>query len=103
MKKLFDHFWKEYPRKVGKKQALDAWLRLKPSPELYAKIMEGLSKQKRYRFICDEHNIWCHDFSHPVRWIKHERWEDEVPEISDIIKDSKFIYKQPNTNGRDER
>ena len=103
MKKLFDHFWKEYPRKVGKKQSLDAWLRLKPSPELYATIMESLSNQKRYKVTCDTHNMWTPDFPHPVRWIKHERWEDEVPNITDIIKDSKFIYKPPKNNMRDER
>ena len=103
MKKLFDTFWKEYPRKVGKKQTLDAWLRLKPSPELYAEIMEALSNQIRYRKICDEHNLWYPDFPHPVRWIKHERWEDEVPLITDIVKDSKFIYKPPKNNMRDER
>lgn len=105
MKKLFDTFWKEYPRKIGKKQSLDAWLRLKPSPELYTNIMKGLIKQKLYKQVCDDNNIWCPDFPHPVRWIKYERWEDEVQEITDVIKDSKFIYKQPkdSNNGRDER
>jgi len=103
MKNLFINFWKEYPRKVGKKQSLDAWLRLKPTPELYVIIMEALLNQKRYKTICDEHNIWCAEFPHPVRWIKHERWEDEVPDISSMLKDSKFIYKPPKNNLRDER
>ena len=103
MKTLFDTFWKEYPRKVGKKQSLDAWTRLKPSPELYSTIMESLLEQKRYKLICDEHNMWCPDFPHPVRWIKHERWEDEVPDITTILIDSKFIYKPPKTQERDAR
>lgn len=103
MKNLFNTFWKEYPRKVGKKQTLDAWQRLKPSPELYATIMEALSNQKRYRAICDEHQMWYPDWPHPVRWIKHERWEDEVPEITSMLQNSKFIYKQPKNNLRDER
>ena len=103
MKKLFDTFWKEYPRKIGKKQSLDAWLRLKPSPELYTTIMKALIKQKLYKQVCDNNDIWSPDFPHPVRWIKHERWEDEVQEITDIVKNSKFIYKQPKENGRDER
>ena len=60
MKSLFDTFWKEYPRKVGKKQSLDAWLRLKPSPELYSTIMEALSSQKRYKVTCDTHaDFFC--------------------------------------------
>ena len=87
MKTLFNTFWKEYPRKVGKKQSLDAWTRLKPSPELYSTIMESLLEQKRYKLICDEHNMWCPDFPPPVRWIMHERWEDEVPDITTILKD----------------
>lgn len=103
MKKLFDSFWREYPRKVGKKQTLDAWLRLKPSPELFNTIMESLSKQKRYRVICDENEMWYPDWPHPVRWVKYERWEDEVPSTIDIIKDSKFTYVKPKNNIRDER
>ena len=100
---LFNTFWKEYPRKVGKKQSLDAWLRLKPSPELFRTIMEALLKQKQYKEICDRHKLWCPDFPHPVRWIKYERWEDEVPSVIDMVKDSKFTYKQPKNNNRNER
>ena len=65
--------------------------------------MEALSNQKRYRAICDEHQMWYPDWPHPVRWIKHERWEDEVPEITSMLQNSKFIYKQPKNNLRDER
>ena len=103
MKKLFDSFWKTYPRKVGKKQTLDAWLRLKPTPELYSEIMKALVKQKQYKEICDKHQLFCPDFPHPVRWVKHERWEDETPSITDIVKDSKFVYQPPKNNMRDER
>ena len=88
---------------MGKKQTLDAWLRLKPSPELYTEIMKALLKQKEYKIICDKHKLFCPDFPHPVRWVKHERWEDEVPLIYDVVKDSKFIYQPPKNNNRNER
>ena len=107
MKKLFDSFWKEYPRKVGKKQSLDAWLRLKPSPELCAEIMKALTKQKLYKKMCDDNSMWHPDFPHPVRWIKYERWEDEVPNILETLnnhlKSNSQVYINPNKNGRDER
>ena len=48
MKKLFDYFWKKYPKKVGKKQCKEYWKKLKPSPELYTIMMVALDKQKKY-------------------------------------------------------
>ena len=52
MEKLFDYFWKKYPKKVGKKQCKEYWKKLKPSPELYTKILIALDKQKLYKDVC---------------------------------------------------
>ena len=95
MEKLFDYFWKKYPKKVGKKQCKEHWKKLKPSPELYTKILIALDKQKLYKDVCYENNVFCPEFPHPIRWLKHERWEDEVPNIKDAL--NKSIYVKPNT------
>ena len=38
----FDTFWKEYPKKVGKKQCKTYWFKLKMSAELFTIIMDSL-------------------------------------------------------------
>ena len=67
----FDTFWKHYPRKVSKPNALKAWLKLKPDDDLTKKIISAVSKQnlsaREEKFI-----------PHPASWLNAQRWEDEV-------------------------
>ena len=101
MEKLFDYFWKKYPKKVGKKQCKEYWKKLKPSPELYTIMMVALDKQKKYKDICNANNVFCPEFPHPIRWLKHERWEDEVPSIKETLNNS--VYVKPKYKNYDER
>lgn len=67
----FDTFWKHYPRKVAKPNALKAWLKLKPDDDLTKKIISAVSKQnlsaREEKFI-----------PHPASWLNGQRWEDET-------------------------
>ena len=67
----FDEFWKHYPRKVSKPNALKAWLKVKPDDELTKTIISAISKQnlsaREEQFI-----------PHPASWLNGKRWEDEV-------------------------
>ena len=67
----FDTFWKHYPRKVSKPNALKAWLKVKPDDELTKTIISAISRQnlsaKEEQFI-----------PHPASWLNGKRWEDEV-------------------------
>jgi hypothetical protein len=66
----FDHFWKLYPKKTTKKATKDAWLKIKMSDDLFKTIIEAITRQAptfKDGFILD-----------PVRWVKGERWEDEI-------------------------
>ena len=67
----FDTFWKHYPRKVSKPNALKAWIKIKPDDELTKTIISAISKQnlsaKEEQFI-----------PHPASWLNGRRWEDEV-------------------------
>lgn len=66
----FDHFWKLYPKKTTKKATKDAWLKIKMSDDLFKTIIEAITRQAptfKDGFILD-----------PVRWVKGERWDDEV-------------------------
>ena len=76
LKDLFDNFWKTYPRKVGKAEAKKVWRKLKPSKALFAEIIKAIQKQNQ--------TVW-HDMDkqyipHASRWLRNERWLDEIPE-----------------------
>ena len=45
----FNTFWKEYPKKVGKKQCKMYWDKLNLTAELFEQIMEGLIDQNVLR------------------------------------------------------
>jgi uncharacterized protein YdaU (DUF1376 family) len=67
----FDTFWKQYPRKIAKPNALKAWLKIKPDDELLKKMLVAIIQQglvnKEMQFV-----------PHPATWLNQNRWEDEV-------------------------
>jgi len=71
----FNQFWKEYPRKTGKGEALRSWLKLRPSKELSAGIVASVAIHKECR-------DWKKDDGRfiplPATFLNQSRWEDEV-------------------------
>ena len=73
----FERFWKEYPRKVNKQGALNAFLKI---DEDIAVLLEALKNHKRSA-------QWTKDggafIPHPTTWLNQKRWEEElVPDQS---------------------
>ena len=70
----FSIFWKVYPRKSAKQDAVKAFEKLKMNDELMDKVMEGLFRQK-------ESPDWLKDdgkfIPYPATWLNGKRWEDE--------------------------
>lgn len=75
----FAEFWKAYPNKVGKAGCLKAWKKLKPSAELFDKIMEALTKQKASEKWQREGGRFI---PNPLTWLNQGRWDDEPVETS---------------------
>ena len=75
----FAEFWKAYPKKVGKASCQKAWLKLKPTAELFAHIMGALADQK-------ESDQWKREggrfIPNPLTWLNQGRWDDEPVETS---------------------
>jgi len=67
----FDIFWKQYPRKVAKPNALKAWLKIKPDDVVLKKMLDAINHQqlpsKEIQFV-----------PHPASWLNAKRWEDEI-------------------------
>lgn len=69
----FTRFWAIYPRKVGKKEALKAYTKLKPSRTLIEKMILAISVQSQSRQWQRKEFI-----PHPATWLNGERWNDDL-------------------------
>ena len=71
----FENFWKEYPRKVAKTKAVEAFNKINPSEELVAKMIDAVTVQRKSA-------EWRKDggqfIPHPSTWLNQRRWEDEI-------------------------
>lgn len=77
----FNDFWKVYPKKVSKANALKAWNKLKPNDNLVREILFALEKQK-------QSSQWQKDngqfIPYPATWLNGRRWEDEQQAVSSL-------------------
>ena len=72
----FEIFYKEYPRKVNKKETLKWFIKHKPNEELFNLIMTNLKEQKKF---------WKEKkyIPYPTSWLNGEKWNDELEEQND--------------------
>jgi uncharacterized protein YdaU (DUF1376 family) len=69
----FDSFWKLYPKKVSKKDALKAWAKIEP--DKHPEIMQGLANHRASQgWVKDDGQF----IPNAATWLNAERWEDEV-------------------------
>lgn len=66
----FEHFWRAYPRRAGKKAALSAWLvaiqEADPDAIVAAALRYANDPNREQRFT-----------PHPATWLRQGRWDDE--------------------------
>ncbi len=75
----FDQFWRAYPKKTKKADALKAWKKLKPDGELIDQILRAVEAHKKSgQWIRDDGQY----IPNPATWINGNRWEDELAEYS---------------------
>lgn len=68
----FETFWNNYPNKAGKKDAIKAWTKLKPNPDLQLRIIQAITAQRETR-------KWREGFIPlPATFLNGERWEDQI-------------------------
>ena len=73
----FEQFWKEYPRKVGKPKAKQAFEKAVKDEETFEAVMDGL---RRYKNTEQWNRDGIEFVPHPTTWLNQRRWEDEIPE-----------------------
>ena len=76
--RLFDLFWKAYPRKESKPAAKNAFKKVKPDQELLEKMIESIERWKTS-------SQWNEDggkyIPYPASWLGQRKWEDEIKEF----------------------
>ncbi|MGY8644304.1 MAG: helix-turn-helix domain-containing protein [Verrucomicrobiales bacterium] len=70
----FDLFWKAYPRKVSKQNALKAFTKIKGVS--LREILSGIESQKIHGGALARDTEFI---PHPATWLSGRRWEDEPP------------------------
>jgi hypothetical protein len=74
---VFEDFWREYPRKIGKANAYRAWLRIgKEKRASIGQINTGLQAQLQggaFDFSDSGKHI-----PHAATWLNNDRWKDET-------------------------
>lgn len=71
----FDVFWKAYPKKKAKEDALRAFEKRKPDGSLLALMLEAISLQSATDDWAKEGGKFI---PHPATWLNDARWLDEI-------------------------
>lgn len=71
----FLKFWENYPKKKSKQEALRAWLKLKPDPELQTEILQAIENSKLDPQWLKNNGDYI---PLPASWLNGKRWEDEL-------------------------
>lgn len=74
---FFESFWKIYPKKNVKKKAFQEWKKIKP-PE---NVVDLLKKQIEHKEKMRKEKMFVPEWPDPERYIKYERWDDELEPI----------------------
>ena len=69
----FEAFWKAYPRRVSRQDAIRAWDKLRPDDALIRTIAQALKRQ-----LATEQWQQGIGIPYPATWLNNRRWEDEI-------------------------
>jgi hypothetical protein len=81
----FTDFWSQYPRRVGKKDALRAWNKALKDGASAEEIVRGA---ERYRADVTRDPAFT---SHPATWLNGGRWMDEVSSPVQALGESEYL------------
>lgn len=76
----FSKFWEAYPVKKAKQDAYKAWKKIKPTAELFERIMTAVENYKNSLEWTKENGKYI---PHPATWLNGGRWDDEITDIAE--------------------
>jgi len=82
----FEIFWKtftnEFGEKGSKKDAYEQFLKMNINQDLFDKIISAVKNQIENKKQLNTAGKFASNFPHAVRWLKKERWKDELQSTS---------------------
>jgi len=107
---LFNSFWENYPKKIGKKECKAKYIDMIKKNDIYLHVMiiDALQDQINWRKRADSESAFVPAWKDPIRWLRHECWNDELGEIEHKNKDFKkrtefnniALFPQSYKNGK---
>jgi len=79
----FDGFWKKYPRKMNRHDALKAWTELSPDKTLQTQILSAVISSTRLDSQWSREN--GRFIPSPARYLRERRWEDQYHNINNEL------------------
>lgn len=91
LKKSFENFWKEYPKKRSKGQAEKVWLKIMSgeSPVEERTISQAVLRAKTSADWQKENGRYI---PHPATWLNARGWEDEIQTGKEETDDARFNF-----------
>lgn len=77
----FDQFWKAYPRKEKKAEALKSFKKISPDQELLDRMISDVQARSHTEDWTKDEGKWI---PHPTTYLNQRRWEDETPKLRGI-------------------
>lgn len=78
----FELFWEVYPKKTGKKAALQAWNKAKDRPPV-ADIIQAIEMQNKTQQWMKENGQFI---PNPSTWLNQGRWDDDVTAMESAVR-----------------
>ncbi len=85
----FEKFWKIFPNgelgsKGSRKNAKREFLKLNPEKINLEKLFIAVNKQSEYKSMMKSEGKFFESFPHIERWLKNERWTDDIPQQQNL-------------------
>jgi len=77
----FLNYWKEYPNRVAKKKAHEAWNKLEKAEDmetLLPILLDAIENQKKAKETLKAKGEFVSEWPHGATWLNGRRWEDEI-------------------------
>ena len=75
IEELFLTFWKAYPKKVGKQDALKSFKKVNPSKEMVEQMVSVIEEAKKTEQWTKSNGQYI---PNPSTWLNQGRWEDDI-------------------------
>lgn len=94
----FEAFWKAYPKKVEKQDAIRAWKKINPDDELTNTIIRAVEEAK----VKDSRFREARYIPYPASWLNAGNWENDYDDYTPPRQESQYSAPRPKFQPNDD-